>query len=78
MQIDALMDDRHLACNLLWAPLNAQVKIDIGPELGVNTTGITAALGSLSRLRASLLCAIARLATPTIKYAADGAAAPAQ
>ena len=27
MQIDALMADRHLACNLLGAPLNAQVPV---------------------------------------------------
>jgi len=32
-----------------------------------------AALGSLSRLRASLLDAIAKLATPSIEFAADSA-----
>lgn len=46
MQIDALMADLHLACNLLEAPLNAQVEIHIGPDLGIYTEGMTAALGA--------------------------------
>jgi hypothetical protein len=44
MQIDARMADRHLACNLLGAPLNYQIEIDIGPDLKIYTAGITAAL----------------------------------
>ena len=44
MQIHALMADRHLACNLLGAPLNAKVEVHIGPDLVIDTAGITAAL----------------------------------
>jgi hypothetical protein len=31
------MADRHLACNLLGAPLNTQVEIHIGPDFGIYT-----------------------------------------
>lgn len=34
MQIDALMADRHRACNLLGAPLNPKEERHIGPDLG--------------------------------------------
>ncbi len=52
--------------------------MDTGSDLWVHSVGITAALGSLSRLRASLLGAIATLATPTLEFATDGAAVSAQ
>ncbi len=78
MQIDALMGDLHLGCNLLGAPLNAQVKIHIGPDFGIYTAGMTASLCPLSRLGAGLFGAIATLATTTAEFAADGAVAPAQ
>ena len=78
MQIDALMADSHLACNLLGAPLNAQVEIHIRPDLGIYTTGITATLCSLRRLGAGLFGAIATLTSATAEFAADGTAAPAQ
>ena len=78
MQINALMADSQLACNLLGAPLNAQVEIHIGPDFGIYTAGITAALCSLRRLGAGLFGAIATLATATTEFAAYGAAAPAQ
>jgi hypothetical protein len=63
---------------ILGAPLNAQVEIHIGPDFGIYTAGITAALGSLRRLGASLLGTIATLATTTNEFAADGAAVSAQ
>ncbi len=78
MQVNALVADRHLACNLLRAPLNAKLEVHIGPDLGIYKAGIPAALGTLRRLRASLLGTIATLATTTTEFAADGAAAPAQ
>ena len=78
MQIHALMADRHLACNLIGAPLNAKVEVHIGPDLVIDTAGITAALCSLRRLGAGLFGAIATLATATAEFAADGAAAPAR
>ena len=69
MQIDALMADRHLACNLLGAPFNAKVEIHIGPNLGVYAAGIAAVLGSLRRLGAGLFGAIATLPTTTLEFA---------
>ena len=78
MQIDALMADRHLGCNLLGAPLKRKEERHIGPDLWAHSVGISAALSSLRRLRASLLGAIATLATPPIEFAADGAAVSAQ
>ena len=77
MQIDELTADLHLGCNLLRAPLKPKKERQIGPEIWVHSVGITAALGSLRRLRASLLGAIATLATPTIEFAVDGAAVSA-
>ena len=60
MQIDALMADRHLACNLLGDPLNAQVEIYIRPDFGIYTASITAALCPLRRLGAGLFGAMPR------------------
>ena len=78
MQIDALMADSHLACNLPGAPLNAQVEIHIGPDFGIYTAAITASLCPLSRLSSGFFAAIATLATTLAELAADVAAAPAQ
>ena len=78
MQANALVANGHLGCNLLGAPLNAEVKIHIGPDFGIYTAGITAALCSLRRLGAGLFGAIPTLAKATTEFAADGAAAPAQ
>jgi hypothetical protein len=58
--------------------LNAWVEIHIGPDVGIYTEGITAALCSLRRLCAGLFGAIPKLATATTELAADGAAASAQ
>ncbi len=63
MQLDALMADRYLTCNLLRAPLNAQVEIHIGPDLRIYTASITTTLCSLRRLGAGLFGAIATQAT---------------
>ena len=70
------MAHRHLACNLLGAPLNPKEERHIGSDLGVHTAGITAALGSFRSLGAGLLGAIPTLTTATTEFAADGAAAP--
>jgi hypothetical protein len=80
MQVNAIVADRHLACNLLGASLNYKVDVRIGPDLGISMAGITAALASLRRLRASLLGTIATLTTTTTKteFAADGAAVSAK
>ena len=78
MQIDALMADRHLACKLLGAPLNAQLDINLGPDLWINTASITAALGRLGRLGVGLFGAIPTLTTATAGFAAEGVAALAQ
>ncbi len=72
------MANRHLACNLLGAPLDAQIEIDRSPDIGLHTKGIAAVLGSFRRLGARLFGAIPTLATPSDKFAADDAAAPAQ
>ncbi len=78
MQVDVLMADSHLACNLLGAPLNAQIEIHIGPYLGIYTAGITAAFGSFKHLGAGLLGKVPTQATPAKKFAADGAEVSAQ
>jgi hypothetical protein len=58
--------------------LNAKVEIYIGTDFGIYTVSITAAPGSLRRLIASLLGAIATLATLTIEFVADDAAPTTQ
>jgi hypothetical protein len=78
MQIDALMADSHLACNLLVAQLNAHIEIHIGLDLGIYTAGITVALGSLRSLGAGLFGAIGTVTSAKAEFAADGAAAPAK
>ena len=42
MQVNALVADRYIACNLLGASLNAQIVIYIGTNLRIYTAGITA------------------------------------
>ena len=78
MQIDALVAEHHLDFNLRGAASNAMVKINIGPDFGIYTAGITASLCLLRRLGAGLFSAIAMLTSTTTEFAADGAAAPAQ
>jgi len=78
MQIDTFMAYRHLACNLLRAQLDAQIEIDLSPDLGLHTNGLASVLGSFRRFGARLFGAIPTLATPADKFAADGATAPAQ
>lgn len=72
------MADSHLARNMLGDPLNARVKIHIGPDLGIYIVSITAALCSLERLGTGLFGAISTLATHRAEFATNGAAAPAQ
>jgi hypothetical protein len=78
MQIDALMADRYLACNLLGSPLKPKEERHNGPDRWVKPAGITAASGSHRRLGAGLFSGIATTPTPTIEFAADGAAVSAQ
>jgi len=78
MQVHAFVADLELAGNLLGAPLHAQVKVHLGPYLGVHTSGVAAVLGTLRCFAASLLGAVATPATATLKFAADGAAVAAQ
>jgi hypothetical protein len=76
MQVNAVMADRHLACNLLGSPLYPKVEVHIGSDLGIYTEG--ASLCSLRRLGAGLFGTIATLTTTTNEYAADGAAVSAE
>ena len=75
MQVNALVADRYLAFNLLVAPSNSKVKVDIGPDLGIYMASITAWLGSLRRPGPSLLGTIA---DTTTAFVTDGAAVSAQ
>jgi hypothetical protein len=61
----------YLSCNLLGTPLDAKVKVHIGPDFGIYTTGITAELDSFRRLAAGLFGAITTLSTPAGKFAID-------
>ena len=73
MQIDVFMAYRHLACNLRGDPLDAQIEIDLSPDLGLYTTGIAVVLGSFRRLATGLLGTIPAHATPADKFVFDGA-----
>ena len=78
MQVNALVADLKLACDLLGTPLHTKVESNICPYLGIDTSGVAAALSALSRFAAGLLGTIASLAPATAQFAADGAAVPAQ
>lgn len=78
MQVHAFVTDLKLAGDLLRAPLDPQVKVHLGPYLGIDPSGVAAVLGKLSRLAASLLGPVTALSTATVKFAADGAAVPHQ
>ena len=76
--VNALVADSQLVGNLPGAPLKPQVESHIGPDLGIHTAGIAAALGSLRRLATGLFSAIATQPSATAQFAADGAAVSAQ
>ncbi len=71
MQVNALVVDRHLACNLLGAPLNAKVVVHICPDLGIYTAGMASVFGSFKLLGAGLLDTAPTQAKPENKFAAD-------